>query len=142
MLCSLNILIEPGNIDVTHKTSYSIKLETKTTVKVIAINKRDRKEFPLFVDVLAYPKVDKKIFGELPKLDLHIPNIESIRPQVSLNELSKNLSAKEILPNNLSNRIVKSIKDIFPKSDFNFNRTLRVKMFNELKSIKHKQKSV
>ena len=136
------ILIEPGNIDITHKTSYPIKLETKTTIKVVAINKRDRKEFPLFVDVLAYPKVDIKIFGDLPKLDLQFPNIESIRPQVSLNELSKNLSAKEILPNNLSNRILKTIKDIFPKSDFNFNRTLREKMFTELKSIKRKQKSV
>lgn len=136
------IFIEPGNIDVTNKTNYDIKLESKTIVKVVAINKRDRKEFSLFVDVLPYPKVDEKIFGELPKINFNIPNTGILRPEVKLSDFSKKITRKEILPQNLSSRVLKSIKNIFPKTDFNFNQTLRQKMFNELKSIKRNKNSV
>lgn len=134
------ILIEPGNIDVTHKNSYNIKLESKTTVKVVAINKRDRKEFPLFIDVLPYQKVDRKIFGELPKLDFHIPVLHSIKPDIRKEILNENISTKGILPTTLTARILEPLKRVIPKADFGFQRMWRDKMFNELKSIKRKQK--
>lgn len=128
------IFIEPGNIDVTHKTSYDIKLENKTTVKVIAINKRDRKEFPIFIDVLQYQRVNKEILRTLPKLDLHVPKLESVLPKIDMEELSENATTKRFLPTNLSTRILTPLKNIIPKTVFGFQRMWRNRMFDELKS--------
>lgn len=136
------ILIEPGNIDVTNKTSYEIKLENKTTVKVIATNKRDKKEFPLFIDVLQYQRVNKESLRSLPKLDLYVPKLESIIPDIRKNVFVENLRSKNILPINLSTNILDPLKKIIPKMDFGFQRMWRNRMFDELKSLNNKENKV
>lgn len=157
------IIIEPGKIDATNLNSYDLRLEKKTVVKVWGINKRDRKSVEIFVDVLPYPKFDQRIFGGLPELSLQIPEIEKIKP-LSANraEMFKSLSIREVLPLRLGIRkmlpanlpaaralplkfsaeILRIFKSILLKTDFNFYRTLRGKMFGELKSIKRGQKSL
>lgn len=158
------IFIEPGNIDVTNLNSCNIRLEKKTTVKVRGINKKDNKYVEIFIDVLAYPRLNEKIFGDLPKLTLQIPEFGKIRTSYSGTELSSslperkilpigkirypfghkdlsnNLSEKKILPSNLLAQILGTFKNILPKIDFIFFRTMRSKMFNELKSMKRMPK--
>lgn len=132
------ILIEPSNVDVTNRTSYDIKLETKTVFKVIAMNKRDRKEIPLFVDVLPFQKVDTKIFGELPKLNFHVPVLQMEKPNIKKGLANTYKTTRLGFPRNLSVKILEHLKEITPKTDFTFQRMWRDKMFQELKSQKEK----
>lgn len=136
------VLIQPGNVDVTHKTSYDITLESKTTVKVIAINKRDRKEFSLFIDVLQYQRINKETLRSLPKLDFYVPKLESIVPDIKKDMKMETQTVKGTLPVNLSTKILEPLKRIIPRTDFGFQRMWRDKMFQELKSQKRNQKSV
>jgi len=132
------IFIEPDNKDVTHKSTYDIKLESKKVLKVIAMNKRDRKEISLFVDVLPFQKVDTKIFGKLPELNFHVPVLQIEKPNIKKELANSYKTMRFGFPRNFSVKILEHLTEITSKSDFTFQRMWRDKMFQELKSQKEK----
>lgn len=138
------ILLDPGGIDVTHLDSYDIRPESKTTVKVWAVNQLDRKAVEVFVDVLSYPKFNGRLFGGLPQPELRLPEVKHyIRPALAGHVPSRRMSAlrlprlpdhKRALPS-LSANLLSSFKRIMPRSEFSLFRTLRSRLFGELRTI-------
>jgi len=137
------ILLEPGGIDVTNRTSYDIRPDRRTTVRVWAINQLDRKVAEIFVDVLTYPKFDERLFGGLPRPKLRLPEITQAElpalgrlpsrpaPAFGLRPL---LDLPRALPN-FSAKLLSSFKRVIPLNEFNLFRTLRARLFRELRAI-------
>jgi len=137
------ILLEPGGIDVTNVASYDIRLERRMTVRVWAVNQLDRKVAEVFVDVLSYPKYDGRLFGGLPLPELRLPETSQAElpalgrlpsrpaPAFGLRPL---LELPRALPN-LSAKLLSSFKRVIPLSEFNLFRTLRGRLFRELRAI-------
>jgi len=143
------ILLEPGGIDVTNHTSYDIRPDRRMTVRVWAINQLDRKAAEIFVDVLTYPKFDERLFGGLPHPKLQLPEISQAElpalgrlpsrpaPAFGLRPL---LELPRALPN-LSAKLLSSFKRVIPLSEFNLFRTLRGRLFRELRAIAERKQA-
>jgi hypothetical protein len=137
------ILFEPGGIDVTNRTSYLIRPDRRTTVRVWAINQLDRKVAEVFIDVLTYPKFDERLFGGVPQPKLQLPEISHAelpalgrlpsRPAPAIGQRPL-LKLPRALPN-LSAKLLSSLKQIIPLSEFSLFRTLRARLFTELRAI-------
>jgi hypothetical protein len=137
------ILFEPGRIDVTNRSSYDIRPDRRTTVRVWAINQLDRKVAEVFIDVLNYPKFDERLFGGLPQPKLQLPEISHAelpalgrlpsRPAPAFG-LRPFFELPRALPN-LSAKLLSSLKRIIPLSEFSLFRTLRGRLFTELRAI-------
>jgi len=137
------LLLEPGGIDVTNLASYDIRLESKTDVKVWAINQLDEKAAAVFVDVLSYPKFDKRLFGGLPQPKLRLAKLghlkieHSTRPALTGRTPSRPVPAlglPRLLPG-LSAKLLSSFKSAMPRSGFSLFRTLRGNLFGEIRAI-------
>jgi hypothetical protein len=138
------ILLDPGGIDVTNLASYDIRPEHKMAVKVWAVNQLDRKAAEVFVDVLSYPKFDGRLFGGLPRPELRLLEIkEAILPTLKGRVPSRPAPAIRLprLPErprtlpNLSAKLLSSFKRSMPQSGFSLLRTLRGRLFKELRAI-------
>jgi hypothetical protein len=139
------VLLEPGGIDVTNLASYDIRPESKTAVKVWAVNQLDRKAAEVFVDVLSYPKFDMRLFGGLPRPELlGLPEIKHAtlpaltgrvpsRPVPAL-RLSRLPDLPRSLPS-LSAKLLSSFNRAVPRSGFSLFRTLRSRLFGEIRAI-------
>jgi hypothetical protein len=138
------ILLDPGGIDVTNLASYDIRPERKTAVKVWAVNQLDRKAAEVFVDVLSYPKFDGRLFGGLPRPELRLPEIShAARPALTGRVPSRPMPALRLprLPDlprslpSLSAKLLSSFKRAMPRSGFSLFRTLRGRLFREIRAI-------
>jgi hypothetical protein len=138
------ILLEPGGIDVTNLVSYDLRLEHKTVVKVWAVNQLDRKAAEVFVDVLSYPRFDgTRLFGGLPRPELEIPEIKhTTQPALTGRVPSRPVPVLRLphlpvcprsLPS-LSVELLSSFKCAVRQSGFGQFRTLRGKLFRELRA--------
>jgi len=138
------ILLEPGGIDVTNLASYDIRPERKTAVRVWAVNQLDRKAAEVFVDVLSYPKFDGRLFGGVPQPGLRPAEISN----ATLSSLTGRIPSRPApalrlprLPNrplplpSLSSKLLSSFKRVMPRSGFSLFRTLRGRLFSELRAI-------
>lgn len=143
------ILLEPGGIDVTNLASYDIRPESKTAVRVWAVNQLDGKAAEVFVDVLSYPKFDGRLFGGLPRPELGLPKLgllkieHSTRPALTGRVPSRPVPAlgpprlpdrPRLLPS-LSAKLLSSFKSAMPRSGFSLFRTLRGRLFGEIRAI-------
>lgn len=142
------ILIEPGKIDVTNSNSYEMRLEERTTVKVWGINKRHKRAAEVFIDVLSYPKFNHRIFGDLPKVNLQIPQTDKISQELAGIRLSKSLSGVGLQrrvssPANLVPHLLSQLLSLFntfmPKKEFSLSREMRKRLFTEIKGISRKE---
>jgi hypothetical protein len=138
------ILLDPGGIDVTNLASYDIRPERKTSVKVWAINQLDRKAAEVFVDVLSYPKFDGRLFGGLPRPELRLPEISHAALPALAGRLPSRPASTFSLPPlpdrprtlpSLSARLLSSFKRAIPRSGLSLFRTLRGRLFTELRAI-------
>jgi hypothetical protein len=138
------ILLDPGGIDVTGLASYDIRPDRKTAIKVWAVNQLDRKAAEVFVDVLSYPKVDGRLFGGLPQPELRLPEINHVTVPTFTGRLpSRPAPALRLppLPNrprslpSLSAKLLSSFKRVIPRSGFSLFRTLRGRLFGEIRAI-------
>lgn len=138
------ILLEPGGIDVTNLASYDIRPDRKMAVKVWAVNQLDRKAAEVFVDVLSYPKFDGRLFGGLPRPELRLPEISHATGQALTGRVpSRPMPALRLprLPDrprslpSLSAKLLSSFKRAIPRSGFSLFRTLRGRLFMELRAM-------
>jgi hypothetical protein len=138
------VLLDPGGIDVTHLASYDIRPERKTAVKVWAVNQLDRRAAEVFVDVLSYPKFNGQLFGGLPRPELRLPEISHAaqpaltgrvpsRPAPAL-RLPRLPDSPRSLPS-LSAELLLSFKRAMLRSGFSLFRTLRGRLFTQLRAI-------
>jgi hypothetical protein len=138
------VLLDPGGIDVTNLASYDIRPERMTAVKVWAVNQLDWKAAEVFVDVLSYPKFDGRLFGGLPRPELRLPEIShATRPTFTGRLPSRPAPAIRLSPlperprtlPSLSAGLLSSFKRAIPRSGFSLFRTLRGRLFSELRAI-------
>jgi hypothetical protein len=137
------ILLEPGGIDVTDLASYDIRIGSKTVVKVWAVNQLDRKAAEVFVDVLSYPKVDGRLFGGLPRPELELPTFKHATrlavtergPSLPMPALRLSRPERPRALPSLSANLLSSFKRVIPRSGFSLFRTLRGRLFGELRAI-------
>jgi hypothetical protein len=138
------VLLDPGGVDVTNLTSYDIRLERRTPVRVWAVNQLDRKAAEVFVDVLRYPKFDGRLFGGLPRPELRLPEISRAAQPAFTGHLPSRPAPAFRLPPlperprslpSLSTRLLSSFKRAIPRSGFSLFRTLRGRLFSELRAI-------
>jgi len=139
------IVIDPGNIDVTNRTSYKLKLDETTRIKVTGMNKKHIKSVEIPIDVLSYPRFDQKIFADLPKLDAHVAGLNRFTAIPGLKELKRSPPERKVINfrvlstakiSDLSSEILKAFRKILPKIDLNLHRSLRRKIFAEMRSEK------
>lgn len=138
------ILLDPGGIDVTNLASYDIRPESKTTVRVWAVNQLDRKAAEVYVEVLSYPKFDGRLFGGLPRPELRLPEISHVALPAYTGHLPSRPAPAFRLPRlpdrprslpSLSAKLLSSFKRAMPRSGFSLFRTLRGRLFRELRAI-------
>lgn len=138
------VLLDPGGIDVTNLASYDIRPDRKTAVRVWAVNQLDRKAAEVFVDVLSYPKFDGRLLGGLPRPELRLPEIKHAAPPVLTGRLPSRPAPALRLPRlpdrprslpSLSAKLLSSFKRAMPRSGFSLFRTLRGRLFGELRAL-------
>ena len=138
------ILLDPGGIDVTNLASHDIRPEHRTAVRVWAVNQLDRKAAEVFVDVLSYPKFEGRLFGGLPRPELQLPEIShAALPAFTVRLPSRSAPALRLPPvperprslPSLSAKLLSSFKWAIPRSEFSLFRTLRGRLFKELRAV-------
>jgi len=137
------IVLEPGDIDVTNLASYDLRPESKTALKVWAINQLDRKAADLFIDVLSYPRFNGRLFGGLASPELALAKIARAtlpaltrrmprQPRITLRP-RRCPDRPRAFPS-FSAKLLSSLKRTIPRSGFSLFRNLRRRLYEELRA--------
>lgn len=133
--CS-QIILQPGNHDVTNQDSMEMTLEKRTEIKVWGLNQKDRKSSNVIVDVIPYPKFDPNILGRIPKPEINLPTFKLDFPNFGFEKFRVQPLALEKNENKSIKKTLSFVRNFFKKIDFSFQKLLRREMFNEIKKFK------